>query len=115
MKDTMASSTSKRAVVIAVTNQKGGAGKTTVTINLGTALGMLGNKVLIIDVDKQINMTSGLIKETEHLSKKNIGIVLDAVLEDQKINIKRYITHLSYLDIIAGNRLLYTYKNEFEE
>lgn len=115
MKDTKASSPLKRAVVIAVTNQKGGAGKTTVTINLGTALGMLGNKVLIIDVDKQINMTSGLIKETEHLSQKNIGIVLDAVLEDQKINIKRYITHLRYLDIIAGNRLLYTYKNEFEE
>lgn len=115
MKDTMASSPLKRAVVIAVTNQKGGAGKTTVTINLGTALGMLGNKVLIIDVDKQINMTSGLIKETENLRQKNIGIVLDAVLEDQKINIKRYITHLKYLDIIAGNRLLYTYKSEFEE
>lgn len=115
MKDTKTCCDSKRAVVIAVTNQKGGAGKTTVTINLATALGMIGNSVLIIDVDKQINMTSGLIKETERLDKKNIGAILDAVLNDQKINIKRYITHLRYLDIIAGNRLLYTYKNEFEE
>ena len=61
--------------IIAVVNQKGGVGKTTTSINLSASLGLLGKKVLIVDLDSQGNATTGV-----GIDKKDISASIYEVL-----------------------------------
>ena len=57
-------------MIIAVTNQKGGVGKTTSVLNIGVFLAYKGKKVLLIDIDPQANLTSGLGFDKNEKKKK---------------------------------------------
>jgi chromosome partitioning protein len=68
---------------IAVTNQKGGVGKTTTAVNLGAATADLGYRVLVVDLDPQGNATTGLGLNTRDLQSSMYDVILhDAAIED---------------------------------
>ena len=90
------------ATVISITNQKGGVGKTTTSVNLGAALAKLGFKTLIIDFDPQGH--SG-----EHLGVKIMidaqgpKTILDAISGDRHLLACVYPTYINDLWVIPSN------------
>ena len=78
--------------IIAVANQKGGVGKTTTTVNLGTILAKKGKRVLLVDADPQGNATSGIgVDKSVELSTYDLLVSEDPA---SKIVIKTEINNL---------------------
>ena len=85
--------------IIAITNQKGGVGKTTTAVNLSAALGQLGKRVLLIDIDPQGNATSGLGVNKRDIPSSTYDLVIAAA--DVKDVIRK--TPYENVDILPSN------------
>jgi chromosome partitioning protein len=73
----------RRPRVLAIANQKGGVGKTTTAINLGTALAAIGEQVLIVDLDPQGNASTGLGIDNRNRDHSTYDVLIgEATLRD---------------------------------
>lgn len=64
--------------ITAIANQKGGVGKTSTCVNLSAALGLMGHRVLLVDMDPQGNSTSGLGVERGSLTESIYDLLVDS-------------------------------------
>lgn len=84
--------------VLAISNQKGGVGKTTTAISLAAALSEKGSRVLLVDLDPQANATSGL-----GVSKQHRQSVYGVLVRDEPISGAIQPTQVPGLDILPSS------------
>lgn len=94
--------------IIAISNQKGGVGKTTTAINLAAGLEILNRKVLLIDLDPQGNSSRGLGVDISTINKN----IFDALILDTDVNKVIRKTMLKNLDLIPANLKLSNLESE---
>lgn len=88
--------------IIAISNQKGGVGKTTTAINLVSGLSYMGKKVLLVDFDSQGNATQGL----SALSDKGQPTIYSVLLENYPIEKAIIHKEIPNIDILPANLAL---------
>ena len=91
--------------IVAITNQKGGVGKTTTAINLAASLARANRSVLLIDMDPQSNLTSGVGLKGRPAPA---GTVYDALTSDAPANIEDFVvpTPVTDLYLVPADRNL---------
>ena len=83
----------KKNTVIAVANQKGGAGKTTSALNVGVCLQEKGYKVLLIDLDPQNSLTTTYLQHDYDPEQPTISELMNATIERKTIDAGKCICH----------------------